>query len=632
MVTFKRSLTSVLVVSACCLNFGCQSTDANASPIQESNALNNSPLFVDAGKDIQLENANRRKWDNAVIADLDKDGYLDLLLTDHGFSIKVYWNNKGKFGKGIDILVGDTHGIGVADFNEDGEIDILVSRGGGSGANARNAKLFHVKTNRKIVAGKEFNEPLIKMRGRTSKFFDGDNDGDLDLLLYGFPGNKAEKNVPSYVYENDGKGDLTLKTQLPKTNVDGQKLLVTDVNNDNIPDFILYGDGHVKAFQGNGDLTFKEVTDSVFPRKITDVTTVTEIDYDNDGDFDLFLTRSKDLTIGETFFDEKTKTFAFYTKRGKFNFGPFQIGHILDLKNYQTGWPDQDIFIGESAYKYEHPSEYHSGQDIKLVSSNALGWPDNQDKKGLYIGYIGNGEWRIAGNTWSPTTGAIKGVASYPKYKHQAGISDVLLENKQGKFVDVTKKSGLFLNEHTYASAVGDFDNNGYQDIFVVRHGDLSTSNKQLLFLNSGKGKFVKEANHGVISQELAAIGLGAETFDYNLDGKLDLIYANERGKWHLYKNNLTLTDKTNFINLNIGHAPKNKTSAVGAVVKVKACGETHVARVGSSSSPYSQSLNNIVHIGLGSCTVTESVSVTWSNKEIKTLTKVAINKLTTIN
>jgi hypothetical protein len=36
---------------------------------------------------------------------------------------------------------------------------------------------------------------------------------------------------------------------------------------------------------------------------------------------------------------------------------------------------------------------------------------------------------------------------------------------------------------------------------------------------------------HNVISSELGCVGLGAKTFDYNQDGKLDLVFANDRGK-----------------------------------------------------------------------------------------------------
>ncbi|MCI2285164.1 hypothetical protein L3081_19440 [Colwellia sp. MSW7] len=50
------------------------------------------------------------------------------------------------------------------------------------------------------------------MRGRTSKFYDG----DLDLLLFGFPSNNGEKDVPSYSYKNDGKGQLVFRHIYPK--------------------------------------------------------------------------------------------------------------------------------------------------------------------------------------------------------------------------------------------------------------------------------------------------------------------------------------------------------------------------------------------------------------------------------
>nr|WP_274620688.1 VCBS repeat-containing protein [Colwellia maritima] len=86
---------------------------------------------------------------NPIIADLDNDGYQDLLLSDHGFSIKLYWNNNRIYGKCIDLIVGDTHGIAIGDFNKDGVTDVLVSRGGGSGDNARNAKLFHINIKEK---------------------------------------------------------------------------------------------------------------------------------------------------------------------------------------------------------------------------------------------------------------------------------------------------------------------------------------------------------------------------------------------------------------------------------------------------------------------------------------------------
>ncbi|MGJ8693980.1 MAG: CRTAC1 family protein [Thalassotalea sp.] len=587
-------------------------------------------FFVAALKDISLEQANRRKWDTPVIADLDQDGFLDLLLTDHGYSIKVYWNNKGKFGKGIDIHMGDNHGITVGDFDNDGRQDIFVARGGGSGDNARNTKLFHV-VGRNIIGGEEFSVPFLNMRGRTVKLVDGDNDGDLDLLMFGFPPGGKSKQNPSYFYENTGNGQMVLASELMKTQRDGQKMLLTDFNNDHIPDFLLYGDGKVTAHQGNGDFTFKDVTKDFFASPLLHVTNIVEIDIDNDGDQDLYFTRGKELIAGETFFDQNTNTFAFYTKRGKFQFADLLVGDILALKNYQSSWPHQAIYLGESGYEYEHTSEYHSGQDVKLVSSNALGFPDKLDKKGIYIGYIGNGQWRIAGDTWSPTSGVVLNVADYAAYSHERGVKDILLENVNGKYVDKTDAANLSLVAHTEAVTAGDFDNNGFKDLFVVQRGNLATTNKQLLLLNQGNGQFKTVEQHQVISQELGATGIAAETFDYNKDGKLDLIYANERGGWHLFKNTLAASKDNNFIKINVGSSPAKQVSALGAVVTVQACQQTYKTRVGSSAAKYSQSFDNQIHVGLGSCKTIKQVNVRWSSGESSTNNNVGINKITKI-
>ncbi|MDO6444155.1 CRTAC1 family protein [Colwellia sp. 1_MG-2023] len=616
----NSSLSGLLLLTTGVLTVACTHTPA-------INTGENAAFFMKAVDDIKLENANRRKWGNAVIADLDNDGFQDLLLTDHGFSIKLYWNNKGVFGKGFDLLVGDTHGIAVGDFNKDGISDVLVSRGGGSGDNARNAKLFHIDNQRNITKGKEFDDPLKLMRGRTSKFYDGDNDGDLDLLLFGFPGNKGEAEIPSYSYKNNGNGQQILSSNLPKTMQDGQKLLVTDFNQDKISDFILYGNARITLHQGNGDLTFNDVTDKWLKSDIHHVTSISEIDYDNDGDFDLFLTTGKELKIGETFYNQEQNIFSFYTKRGPFKFEDLVIDDILMLENYQSSWPMQDIYIGESAYKYEHPGEYHQGQNVRLVNSNALGWPDKLDKKGLYIGYIGNDTWRIAGNTWSPTTGVIRNVKSYPAYAHEQGIKNILLENRNQKFVDITTGAALDELTHSNAAAIGDYDNNGYQDIFIVDRGNLSKSVQQTLWLNQGNGKFEKNVTHDIYSNDLGAIGLGAESLDYNQDGKLDLIFANDRGNWHLYKN--TLASKHNYINIAVKNSV-NASSPIGAIVKITACDKSQIRRVGSSSAAYSQSSDTVIHFGLGQCKNIERVEVRWPNGETYNNQDVKINRLLT--
>lgn len=591
-------------------------------------------LFAETFEDFPRKEKNLRKWDAPVVVDLDQDGYPDLVLNDHGLGISVCWNNNGKFAKPYDIIMGDLHGVSVGDFDFDGNLEMVLSRGGGSGSNARNSKIYRVTKQREFIPLPDFKVPLEMMRGRTLKFYDGDNDGDLDLVNFAFQSKEKNGKSENYIYENDAQGQLILADTLPAIKTDGQKTLLTDFNGDNVMDIFLYGHGKLKAYQGNGNLTYLKM-ETVLPYAIEEVTGIAEIDFDNDGDFDLIVTRGKDFEIGETFLNKETKTWGFFTKRGDFEFKDLVVGDVLNMFNFQSQWPFNDAYyIGESAYQYDFRGETHSGKDMRMVNSNALGFPDKLNEKGgIHVGYVGNDSWRIAGSTWSPTTGTVKGVSDYPEYNHPKGLSDVLLENKNGKFIDVTRKANLFLEEHTVGVSVADFDNNGFQDILIIRRGEMVFENEAILYINQGDFKFQPLEHHGLSTSDIGSMGMAVEVLDYNFDGKIDVVIGNERGKWHLFKNTSLVTKKNAFLTVEIGNAPSGKATALGALVSLDGCTGKQLKRIGTTGSAYSLSFNNMVHFGIGDCTKPIKIEVVWSNgeKEKRIVTKtnktVAIGK-----
>ncbi|WP_076420161.1 CRTAC1 family protein [Colwellia sp. UCD-KL20] len=606
---FKLSVISSMVVG---FLTGCQLTSSTKSDA----SLLPVPMFKEVTNDFPRAEKNLRQWDTPVVADLDQDGYPDLLMNDHGFSLRVMWNNKGNYSKPYDLIMGDMHGISVADFDKDGNQEIIISRGGGSGSNARNSIIYRVNKNRKFTVVPDFKEPLAFMRGRTVKFTDADNDGDLDLLNFAFPSKEMiqKDKSESYIYENNGT-ELILNNVLPTfVKADGQKTLLTDFNGDNVIDLLIYGHDYVRAFQGQGDLTFKQVTKSVLPTKYRDVNGIAEIDYDNDGDFDIVMTRGHEFVAGETFFNEQTKTLGFYTKRGKFTFDGLKVGDVMNIENLQSQWPNKALYLGESAYEYMYPGETHSGRDVRLVNSDTLGFPDTTEKKGTYLGYVGNQEWRLVVNMFSPSSGILHGVESYPAYDHKPGLSDILLENVNGKYVDVSVKAGLVTAENNMAIAIADVDNNGFQDIVIAQRGNIVTKNESVVYLNTGKKTFEENVITGLISTELGARGMGIEPVDYNKDGRVDFVQGNERGKWHLFKNTFDIAAKHNFVTVNVGTLAQDKVSALGALVNIEACGNSQVKRVGSSGATYSLSFDQNVHFGLGQCQEVSKVTVTWSN------------------
>lgn len=592
------------------------------------NELVAQTTFSEQFESFPRQEKNLRKWDAPVSADLDRDGYQDLLINDHGYGVQVQWNNNGVFSKPYDIIMGDIHGVAIGDFDSDDTIELVMSRGGGSGSNARNAVIFRVSKQREFTILPDFKTPLAYMRGRTVALTDADNDGDLDLLNFAFPDASKKGASENYIYENNGNGQLILNGMLDASQRNGQKIHIIDFNGDNTSDLILYGNLHAKVFQGNGDLTYTEMTDKVFPYPIDHITSISQLDFDNDGDLDLYISRGNDFKKGQSFYNEKTQKLGFFTTRGEFQLDDLEVDEILTLENFQSQWPNNETFyIGEASYSYEFTGETHSGKDIQLVNSNAFGFPVNQkykEKTGWYIGYVGNQKWRIAGYLWAPATGVVHNVKSYQTETYPKGPTDILLENINGIFKDVTKKKNIFFQGHTMASEVADFNNDGYKDIIVVPRGKMVFENELMLFINQKGKSFQKAAKHGLTTDDLGAIGMAIGIIDYNNDGQVDVVLGNERGKWHLFKNNFNISNNNTFLTVNIGKAPKGKTSSVGAVVKLKSCNglQTHV--VGSSSSQYSQGLNNAVHFGLGNCTEPVSIEVTWSNGEkTKTSTKI---------
>lgn len=91
-------------------------------------------------------------------------------------------------------------------------------------------------------------------------------------------------------------------------------------------------------------------------------------------------------------------------------------------------------------------------------------------------------------------------------------------QNKDGSFTDVTKQAGLEdAGDGNYGMgvAVGDYDNDGYPDIYVTNYG------KNILYRNNGNGTFTDvTAKAGVFA---GGWSVSAGFFDYDNDGKLDL-------------------------------------------------------------------------------------------------------------
>jgi len=110
----------------------------------------------------------------------------------------------------------------------------------------------------------------------------------------------------------------------------------------------------------------------------------------------------------------------------------------------------------------------------------------------------------------------------HPRHSAEAGATTLKLyhNNRDGTFSDVTRKAGLAVPMFGLGVAVGDYDNDGFDDLFVTALGQSH------LFHNNGNGTFT-DVTKAAGMWGPSEFSTGAAWVDYDRDGKLDLVVAN---------------------------------------------------------------------------------------------------------
>jgi PKD repeat protein/predicted nucleotidyltransferase len=237
------------------------------------------------------------QYGSLAYGDYDNDGDLDVLLTgiaSGSFPVsKIYRNNgNNTFTEQISISITGVSYSSAAwgDYNNDGWLDFLIS---GQGAGSTYVTKVY-KNNGNSTFSEQAGINLSKIARGTASWGDYDNDGDLDILI---SGNSAygTQNTLAKIYRNNGDNSFTEQAGLSISGVMNSSAAWGDYNNDGYLDILMSGynfDGTVhymsKVYKNNGDNTFEDQTSF----NLTGVAFGSALwgDLDNDGDLDILIT------------------------------------------------------------------------------------------------------------------------------------------------------------------------------------------------------------------------------------------------------------------------------------------------------------------------------------------------------
>ncbi|MFC3122211.1 CRTAC1 family protein [Agaribacter flavus] len=610
------------------------------------------PTFEDISQSLGFETEITYKYGGPAVADYDQDGDYDFALNNHNHvPTQIVTNNTDS----LDIRYmfsspRDLHGSSFGDYDRDGDLDLLVALGGGSGTNPTSYELFRNDDNEFVNVSNEagINVPT---RGRSPRWVDIDLDGDLDIAL--FNAQRPNYDGPIQVfYENVGGGKFENRSIKGLEDAYAERTLVTDINQDGKDDFLIFSPAAVWINKGNWE--FEDASSIWLPEHIQgqeSIINAANLDVNNDGLVDLYFAR------GKTHYQLSRKSIDFNPNNQKLDIRDdgetgstlieFEADGSIELNDmelvyrlYDGGWA---IFLGENKDRKvvnakgfqprQRPEEMKTAERFLNISPDmAKGWPDKREQNGMYIGYLGNGKWKAEWvrkqNVFWTISFSLIGVKSVehdwqPNYRNE---KDVLLLNKGGYFVDASDDWNIPPGGDHWGVTHGDLNNDGYEDIFLYRYGFLKQRIADLVLINTGENRFEITTQHGAYHTDDPGHGDMGQAFDFDQDGRLDMLNGSEEeGRWHLYKN--TTKNDNNYILVDVNYSPKDKVDPYSASVKVTTNkGRVYQKRIGSAGESFSQSLLNKVHFGLGKETGVKSALIEWRNGETLELTDLQVN------
>jgi tetratricopeptide (TPR) repeat protein len=412
------------------------------------------PRFVNIAAELGIDTFSLSG--GAIVDDFDTDGLHDIVVSStHPGEQMRYFHNDGDGGFSDQTeeagLLGMTGGLNMiqADYDNDGDLDVLVLRGAWMGEVGRGYPNSLLQNDghgcfRDVTFDAGLGDAHYPTQ--TAAWADFDNDGDLDLYV-------GNEQYPSQLFENDGKGhfsDIARRAGV-ENNRFAKGVVWGDYNDDRLPDLyvsnlsgirkIPESEGENRLYRNNGDGTFTDVARELGVVRPYSGFPVWFWDFNNDGILDIYagscLWSVRDVAADYLGLAHTAEPDCLYEGDGKGGF--------------------REVATKQKLTRVTHPMGANFG---------------DLDNDGFPDFYLGTG---------------------YPEY---IGIMpNLMFHNLRGKgFADVTAAGGFGHLQKGHGISFADLDNDGDEDVFAELGGAYAgDAFGNALFENPGFG------NHWIV-------------------------------------------------------------------------------------------------------------------------------------
>jgi hypothetical protein len=216
-----------------------------------------------------------------------------------------------------------------------------------------------------------------------------------------------------------------------------------------------------------------------------------------------------------------------------------------------------------------------------------------------------------------------------------SGFPNTLYRNNgDGTFTDVTSAAGVESPTADRGAVWGDYDNDGHLDLYVVAYGSILGNAPNKLFHNNGNGTFTDVAAEEGVTAEVEGRGDGAAWGDFDNDGFLDLFVTNsfglliEKGPQLLFRNK---GNGNNWLKIKVVGTSSNR-DAIGARVSLEAAGKSQFREVNGGGGGVLQAQGSgPIHFGLGVATGADALQIHWPSGRDQTIANIGPNQMITI-